>query len=439
MTDKEEVIERIGNAQIVFTNKTPISSEVLDRCPQIKYIGVLATGYNVVDVRKAEEKGIVVTNIPTYGTDAVGQFAIALLLEICHHIGHHNKVVHEGRWEKSQDWCFWDYPLIELSGKTIGIIGFGRIGRTTGRIAQALGMKVLAYDSYQDPALESKTCKYASMDTLLSESDVIALHCPLFPETEGIINKNTIKRMKDGVIIINNSRGSLIIEQDLADALNSGKVAAAALDVVSSEPIHGDNPLLKAKNCIITPHISWAPRESRQRLMDIAADNLEAFLSGQDKLYPAGSVPVSRKTHAPSVSRDDLRYDAESHDVKAAVFLCPSLQYICHFFRYPGTGIGKTPDHIPDVIKQMDSDPAAVRVVADAVADHISQRAFHQTGIAGQAYLFRVFCNSYINLITFLHYNNPLRSRGGAQPGGSFPYGEAAHCIPAWKSGSGPG
>lgn len=280
LKDTGEVIKRIGDAQAVITNKTPLPKEVFDACPSIRYVGVLATGYNVVDVAAAKEKGIPVCNIPTYGTSAVAQFAIAMLLEICHHVAHHSDAVHAGRWENNADWCFWDHPLIELADKTMGIIGFGRIGQATGRLAQALGMNVLAYDAHKNPALESDTCKYASLDELLEKSDVIALHCPLFPETQGIINKNTIAKMKDGVIILNNSRGPLIVEQDLADALNSGKVYAAGLDVVSTEPIQGSNPLLKAKNCIITPHISWAPKESRQRLMDIAVENLKAFVSG---------------------------------------------------------------------------------------------------------------------------------------------------------------
>lgn len=281
LTDVEEVIQRIGDADVVYTNKTPMPKEVFERCPNIRFVGVLATGYNVVDVKTAKEKGIPVANIPTYGIASVGQFAIALLLEICHHIGHHNEAVHEGKWEHNPDWCFWDYPLIELDGKTMGIIGYGRIGQATGRIAQALGMKILAYDSYHNPVLENENCRYAELDEVLANSDVIALHCPLFPETEGIVNKENITKMKDGVIILNNSRGPLIVEQDLADALNSGKVAAAGLDVVSTEPIKGDNPLLKAKNCIITPHISWAPKESRQRLMDIAVNNLKAYLEGK--------------------------------------------------------------------------------------------------------------------------------------------------------------
>ena len=277
-TDENEIITRIGDAEIVITNKTPISRMVIDACPKIKYIGILATGYNTVDYSAAAEKGIPVTNIPTYGTDVVAQFAIALLLEICHRIGHHDKVVHEGKWAANSDFCFWDYPLIELAGKTMGIVGFGRIGQATGRIAQALNMKVMAYDQYENKELENENCRYVTLPELLEKSDIITLHCPLFPETEGIINKKTIAQMKDGVILINNSRGQLVVEQDLADALNSGKVYAAGLDVVSSEPIKEDNPLLKAKNCIITPHIAWATLESRQRLLDIAVNNLQAFL-----------------------------------------------------------------------------------------------------------------------------------------------------------------
>ena len=279
LTDEAEAIERIGDAQIVYTNKTPVTKKVIDACPNIKMISVLATGYNVVDYEYAKEKGIPVTNVPAYGTASVSQFAIALLLEICHHIGHHNKTVHDGRWENCDDWCYWDYPLIELAGKTMGIIGFGRIGQSTGRIAGAMGMKVIAFDNMPNDA-GRELSEYVDLDTLLSTSDVIALHCPLFPSTQGIINKENIAKMKDGVILLNNSRGPLVVEEDLADALNSGKIAAAGLDVVSTEPIRGDNPLLKAKNCIITPHISWAPKESRQRIMDCAVQNAKAFLAG---------------------------------------------------------------------------------------------------------------------------------------------------------------
>ena len=280
-TKAEDVAERIGDAEVVYTNKTPITKETLDACPNVKFIGVLATGYNIVDTAAAKEKGIPVSNIPTYGTAAVSKFAIGLLLELCHHIGEHSDAVKAGEWTSNPDWCFWKYPLVELDGKTMGIIRFGRIGQDTGKIAQALGMKVLAYDSFPKKELESETCHYADLDTVLGESDVIALHCPLFPDTEGIINKDTIAKMKDGVMIINNSRGPLIVEQDLRDALDSGKVAGAAVDVVSTEPIQMDNPLIGAKNVIITPHISWAPKESRQRLMDIAVDNLKCYVDGK--------------------------------------------------------------------------------------------------------------------------------------------------------------
>ena len=279
-TPKEQIVGRIGDAEAVLTNKTPISRETLAACPGLRYIGVLATGYNVVDVEAAKERGIPVCNIPTYGTAAVGQFAIAMLLEICHHVAHHSDAVHAGRWSAGADWCFWDYPLIELEGKTMGIVGFGRIGQRTGEIAKALGMRVIAYDAYQSDAGRA-IGSYVDLDTLLTESDVISLHCPLFPETRGIVNRDTIARMKNGVILLNNSRGPLVVEQDLADALNCGKVYAAGLDVVSEEPIKPDNPLLSAKNCLITPHISWASKESRGRLMDAAVDNLANWVGGK--------------------------------------------------------------------------------------------------------------------------------------------------------------
>ena len=273
------IAERIGDAEIVVMNKTPISKETIDKCPNMKAIAVLATGYNVVDYNYAKEKGIPVMNVPTYGTASVSQFSIALLLEICHHIGHHSKSVHDGNWATNKDWCYWDYPLIELEGKTIGIIGFGRIGQAEGRIAKALGMNVLAYDLYPNDSGKA-IAEYVDLDTLLSKSDVISLHCNLTPENTGMINKENIAKMKDGVILINNARGQLINEQDVADALNSGKIGAAGLDVVYTEPIKADNPLLKAKNCIITPHISWAPKESRQRIMDCAVANVKAYQEG---------------------------------------------------------------------------------------------------------------------------------------------------------------
>ena len=279
-TPAEKTVERIGDAPVILTNKTAITKEILDQCPAIRYIGVLATGYNVVDVKAAAQRGIVVTNIPSYGTDAVAQYAFALLLELCHHVGLHDESVKAGEWEKCQDFCYWKTPLMELAGKTMGIIGFGRIGQRTGAIARAMGMRVLAYDRFQRPELENENCRYVSLEQLLAVSDVISLHCPLLPETKGVINRDTISRMRDGVLIINTSRGDLVVEKDLAEALISGKVAGAAADVVSTEPIKGDNPLLKAPNMIITPHMAWGAKESRGRLMNQAVEHLKAFLSG---------------------------------------------------------------------------------------------------------------------------------------------------------------
>ena len=274
------IAERISNAEIVITNKTPISRTTIDKCPNIRLIAVLATGYNVVDYNYAAEKGIPVVNVPTYGTASVSQFSIALLLEICHHIGHHDKTVHEGKWAENADWCYWDYPLIELEGKTIGIIGFGRIGQAEGRIAKALGMNVIAYDLYPNES-GRVIADYVTLDELFANSDVISLHCNLTPENTEMINRNNIAKMKDGVILLNNARGQLVNEADLADALASRKVAAAGLDVVSTEPIKADNPLLSVPNCIITPHISWAPKESRSRIMDSTVENIRAFLAGK--------------------------------------------------------------------------------------------------------------------------------------------------------------
>lgn len=279
-TPKEEVIERIGDADAVIVNKTPLDRGVFEACPQIKYVGVLATGYNVIDIKAARERGIPVCNIPTYGTTAVAQMTFALLLEICHHIAEHSDAVKKGEWSNNPDWCFWKYPLMELADKKMGIIGFGRIGQAVGKLAKAFGMQVLAYDANQNES-GKEIGEYVALDELLAQSDVISLHCPLFPETEGIINKKNISKMKDGVIIINTSRGPLIKEEDLADALRKKKVYAAACDVVSTEPILPDNPLLGCYNSIITPHIAWAPKESRQRLMDVAVSNLKAFADGK--------------------------------------------------------------------------------------------------------------------------------------------------------------
>ena len=279
VNDSEKVIDVIGDAEIVFTNKTIITKGVLERVPNVKYIGVLATGYNVVDIAAASELGITVTNVPAYSTDAVAQFTFALILELTNQVGIHHAAVKDGEWENSIDFSFTKTPLIELNGKTLGIIGFGRIGQATAKIAQAFGMKLRVFSNRKYPELESDSFKNVDLETLLSESDIISLHCPLNEKTEGLINKNSIKKMKDGVMLINTSRGPLIVEEDLKNALNSGKIGGAGVDVVSAEPIKKDNPLLQAKNCIITPHIAWAPKEARERLMHIAVKNLEDFLN----------------------------------------------------------------------------------------------------------------------------------------------------------------
>ena len=277
---EEQIIARIGGADIIIPNKTPITEAVLAACPSVKLICVTATGYNIVDCDAAKRRGIPVCNVPGYGTAAVSQFTIALLLELCHRIGHHDNAVHQGKWITCPNFCFWDTPQMELAGKTMGIIGFGQIGRAVGRIAGALGMNVIAY-SRSECAEGKKIGSYVDLDTLLAQSDVTSLHCPLFPETAGIINDDAIARMKDGVIILNTARGPLIDEYALAHALRSGKVQAAAVDVVSQEPMDPANPLLTAPNCIITPHMAWAQGAARQRIIDITAGNIKAFIDGK--------------------------------------------------------------------------------------------------------------------------------------------------------------
>lgn len=274
------IIERAKGAEAIILNKTPIDAKTLDAlAPTLKYIGVLATGFNVVDVKKAGENGVVVCNIPTYGTDAVAQMTVALLLELCHHVGEHSNSVFKGEWAKNADWCYWNYPLVELAGKTAGLIGFGRIGQSTAGVLKALGMNILAYDEYKNDSVKEDFAKYVSLDYLLENSDVVSLHCPLTPTNGGMINSQSLCKMKKSAFLINTSRGQLINEEELAKALNDGIIAGAALDVVSSEPIKESNPMLKAKNCIITPHIAWAPKESRNRLLDIAVDNLKAYVA----------------------------------------------------------------------------------------------------------------------------------------------------------------
>ena len=278
-TPNELIVPRIGDAEIVLLNKTPISEETLAACPSVKLICVLATGFNVVDVAAARKRDIPVCNVPDYGTAAVAQFTFALLLELCHQVGHHGQAVREGKWSVCRDFCFWDTPQMELGGKTLGIIGFGRIGRATAKIAAAMGMKILACDEVVTEDKEN-LAQLVDMDTLLAQSDVISLHCPYFPQKGQVIDKAAIEKMKHGAILINTARGQLVEEQALADALNSGRVLAAGLDTVSAEPIRDDNPLLTAKNCIITPHIAWAAKESRQKIMDCAEENVKTFLAG---------------------------------------------------------------------------------------------------------------------------------------------------------------
>lgn len=274
-----ETIERIADNEIILVNKVHITEEILAACPNIKLICVQATGYNIVDVDACTKRGIPVTNVPTYGTDAVAQFTLALMLEICHKIGLHDDSVHQGDWIKSTNFCYWLTPQMELAGKTLGIIGFGRIGRAVGKLAKAFGMKILAYNRSQCEEGHA-IAEYVDLDTLYTQSDFISLHCPQTALTEKMINSETISKMKNGAILINTARGGLVDEPALVEALETGKLRAAAVDVVSQEPMNPNNPLLRAKNCIITPHIAWAPIESRQRLLDCVVENIRAFLNG---------------------------------------------------------------------------------------------------------------------------------------------------------------
>lgn len=276
--DTKSIIKNIEDASIVFTNKTPLTKEVLEQVPSVKYIGVLATGYNVVDIVAATKQNITVTNIPDYSSGAVAQFTMALLLELCHHIGAHNASVKNGDWVQSKDFSYWNSPLIELSGKTIGLIGFGKIGKATAKLATAFGLKVLVYSRTVYTEFISDSLQFVSLDKLLQESDFVSLHCPLTKETEGIINTDTIAKMKKTAMLINTSRGPLVIEKDLAEALQKCVITAAAVDVVSQEPMQKNNLLLNCKNCIITPHIAWASKEARVRLMGTAVENLKAFV-----------------------------------------------------------------------------------------------------------------------------------------------------------------
>ena len=281
-TPEHLTAERMKDAEIVLTNKTGISGKDMEENPALKFISVLATGYNVVDLAAARKRGITVSNVPAYGTESVAQFTMALLLELCHHVGAHSDSVHQGRWTSCQDFCYWEYPLVELSGKTLGIIGFGRIGRSVARMASAFGMRVLVCAAHEIPEHDlSEQIQSAELEKIYRESDVLTLNCPLTAENQGMICRETIRQMKTGAFLINTARGGLLQEADVAEALREGKLGGAALDVVSKEPIERENPLLQAPNTILTPHIAWAPKEARQRLMEVTAENIRAFLEGK--------------------------------------------------------------------------------------------------------------------------------------------------------------
>ena len=280
-TPPEEVLARAAEAEIILTNKVPMDRERLARLPALKYIGVLATGYNIIDTQAARERGIVVTNVPAYSTRSVAQLVMALVLELAHHVGHHARTVREGRWTASKDFAYWDYPLVELEGLAMGIVGFGQTGRAVADLARAFGMRVLVHTRSPKPPQEG--VRFVDLESLLRESDVVSLHCPLTPETEGLVNAGRLALMKPTAFLINTSRGPVVNERDLAEALHTGRIAGAGLDVLSTEPPKADNPLLAAKNCFITPHIAWATRAARERLMKAVVENVRAFLAGRSQ------------------------------------------------------------------------------------------------------------------------------------------------------------
>lgn len=279
-TPEAQVAERAAGATIALTNKSPFPAATLAALPELRYIGVLATGYNIVDVAAAKERGVVVSNVPTYGTHSVGQFAMALLLELCHQVGRHSEAVRAGEWGRNPDWSFWKSPQVELAGKQFGVVGFGRIGRQAAVAAAGMGMKIAAYDAKPGAPLEGADFRWLGLDELIATSDVVSLHCPLFPETKDLMNRERIATMKPSAFLLNTSRGPLVVEQDLADALNAGVIAGAGIDVVPQEPPVNGSPLFSAKNCVVTPHIAWATLEARGRLMDVAVQNVRAFLDG---------------------------------------------------------------------------------------------------------------------------------------------------------------
>ncbi|MBR2860354.1 MAG: D-2-hydroxyacid dehydrogenase [Clostridia bacterium] len=279
-TSQENIASVIGDAEIVMINKGKITKEILEKCPNIKFISLIATGYDRIDLEETTKRGIIVSNVPSYGSKAIGQHAVALLLEITNNVAHHSNEVKKLRNGGENEWCFWDYPIYEIEYKTIGVIGLGRIGKTFASAGLAMGAKVIAYDAFECEDMKNMGVEFVSLDDLFARSDIISLHCPLTNETEQLINKENISKMKDGVIIINNSRGALVNEQDLADALKSGKVYSAGIDVLTNEPLSEDNPLLTAPNCVITPHISWAALDTRRRLARLAIENVKAYLDG---------------------------------------------------------------------------------------------------------------------------------------------------------------
>lgn len=280
-TPEDKIVERAGDAEIIFTNKTPLREGILKELPHLKYIGVLATGYNVVDIDYATAHGIAVANIPGYGTASVVQMTMALLLELCLHVQEHSDSVRKGDWAASPDFCYWKFPLVELAGKTMGIIGFGDIGSSVADVATAFGMNIIGSSRTQSDQSARKNFKWAEVPELLRESDVVSIHCPLLPETKGLINSESLRTMKPSSFLLNTSRGPIVVDQDLANALNNNIIAGAGIDVLSVEPPPVDSPLFRAKNCIITPHIAWATKEARSRLMDIAEKNLISFLEGK--------------------------------------------------------------------------------------------------------------------------------------------------------------
>lgn len=279
-TSPEEILPRSLEADVVFTNKTPIRENIINQLPKLKFIGVLATGYNIIDVDAAAAKGVVVSNIPDYGSYSVAQLTFALLLELCHHTQRHSDTVREGKWAASRDWCYWESPLVELAGKTMGIIGFGNIGQKVGDMATAFGMTVVGSARTRSDQRHRPNFRWKDVPGLLEVSDVVSIHCPLTPDTHGLINAKSLRTMKRGAFLLNTSRGPIVVDEDLADALNEEVIAGAGIDVLSTEPPPADNPLFKAKNCIITPHIAWATTEARTRLMNMAVKNLEAFVKG---------------------------------------------------------------------------------------------------------------------------------------------------------------